>query len=479
VGEVKAPSIEPDSLIRSKQYRALLVVAAVIGVLVSLASWGFLELVHSIQVGVYTHLPRDVGYDALPWWWPLPWLALAGGLTAFAIGRLPGRGGHVPAEGLKTGGDPTQPIELPGVLLAATATLGLGLVLGPEGPLIALGMGLGILSVRLARKDAPEQVLGLMAAAGSFAAISTIFGSPVIGAVILIEAAGLSGPTLPLVLLPGLIAAGVGSLVFIGMRGWSGLSTSAWALSPLSLTPFGAPGWGDFGWTIVLAIAAAVVVFVIVEVARLTTRVVSARPFLLTTATALAVGGLAIGFNQATDEPINALLFSGQDAFGSLFKDAPTVSLWTLALLLVFKGLAWSVSLGNFRGGPTFPALFLGAVAGLLAGHLPGFSETPAVAVLMGAGCVSILRLPLSSVVVALLLTSKAGLGVGPLVIVAVAVAYITTEVLSARGVSIAKATSPDGEAVAAERDARALGMTASGQAPRAGMAAPRGPSSR
>ena len=73
-----------------------------------------------------------------------------------------------------------------------------------------------------------------------------------------------------------------------------------------------------------------------------------------------------------TDQSTDAVLFSGQDAFGSLFEDAPTLSLSILALLLLFKGVAWSISLGNFRGGPTFPALFLGAAAGLLAAHLPG-----------------------------------------------------------------------------------------------------------
>jgi H+/Cl- antiporter ClcA len=451
VSEVSTPPVDPASLVRSRRYRVLLVLAAVIGLLVSLASWGFLELVHAIQVGVYKDLPGDLGYDTAPWWWPLPWLALAGVLTAFAIERLPGRGGHVPADGLKTGGHPTQPIELPGVLLAALATLGLGLVLGPEAPLIALGLGLGTLAVQLVKKDAPQQVLGLMAAAGSFAAVSTIFGSPVIGAVIIIEAAGLSGPTLPVVLLPGLLAAGIGSLVFIGMGGWTGLSTSAWALNPFSLPAFPGPGWGDFGWTIVLAIAAALVVFVIVQIARWTTRVVSTRPFVLTTAAALVVGGLAIAFSQATDQPTDAVLFSGQDAFASVLKDASTLSLTTLGLLLVFKGAAWSISLGNFRGGPTFPALFLGLVGGLLAGHLPGFSETPAVAVLMGAGVVSILRLPLSSVVVALLLTSKAGLGVAPLIIVAVVAAYITTEILSPRSASVAEtAPARGGEAAAA-----------------------------
>jgi hypothetical protein len=71
-------------------------------------------------------------------------------------------------------------------------------------------------------------------------------------------------------------------------------------------------------------------------------------------------------------------------------------------------------------------------VAGLLAGHLPGFSESPAVAGLVGAACVSILRLPLSSVTLAILLSSKAGAAVAPLVIVAVVVAYLASEALTA-----------------------------------------------
>jgi H+/Cl- antiporter ClcA len=432
VSDPPALPADPSSLIRSRSYRVLLVFAAVVGVLVSLASWGFLELVYYIQHGVYKDLPSDLGYSTVPWWWPLPWLALAGVLTTIAIMRLPGRGGHVPADGLKAGGPPIQPIELPGILLAALATLGLGLVLGPEGPLIALGTGLGSLAIRLARKDAPDRVRALMAAAGSFAAIASLFGSPVVGAVIIIEAAGLGGATLPVILLPGLLAGGVGSLVFIGMGSLTGLSTSAYALSPLALPTFSHPNWGNFGWTIALAIAVAVVTFMIIELAQLAKGLVARRPLLLTTAAALVVGGLAIAFNQATGRPVDAVLFSGQDAFGELLKSGPALSLSTLALLLVFKGLAWSLSLGNFRGGPTFPSLFLGAVGGLLAAHLPGLSETPAVAVLMAAACVSILKLPLSCTVLTLVLTSRAGLGVSPLIVVAVVVAYLTTESLSA-----------------------------------------------
>ena len=425
-------SSDPAALIRSREYRVLLVLAALVGLLVSIASWAFLEGVHELQVWVYEDLPDELGYHTVPPWWPLPWVALAGLLTAFAVVRLPGHGGHVPAEGIKAGGTPTRPIDLPGVLLAGLATLGLGLVLGPEGPLIAVGLGLGALAMRLVRRDAPDQAVGLIAAAGSFAAVSSIFGSPVIGAVLIIEATGLGGPILPLVLLPGLLAAGVGSLVFIGLGSFSGFSTAAWSLSPFPLPPFGGPGWGDFGWTILLAAVTAVAVFAIMELARWAKRVVDQRPFVLTIAAGLCVGGLAIAFAEATGESPDAVLFSGEESFGKLFDQAATISLSTLFLLLLFKGLAWSISLGSFRGGPTFPAIFLGVAAGLMAQHLPGYAETQAVAALMGAACVSVLRLPLSSVMIASLLSAKAGLAVTPLIVVAVVVAYLTSEALTA-----------------------------------------------
>jgi H+/Cl- antiporter ClcA len=191
-GEPGSLPSDPAALMRSGPYRVLLVFAALVGLVVSAASWAFLELVHELEVGVYRDLPHHVGYSSAPTWWPLPWLALAGAITGLVIACLPGRGGHVPAQGLRTGGAPTQPIDLPGILLAAGATLGLGLVLGPEAPLIALGMGLGILAIKLVRKDTPQQGVALIAAAGSFAAVSAIFGSPVIGAVIIIEATGVN-----------------------------------------------------------------------------------------------------------------------------------------------------------------------------------------------------------------------------------------------------------------------------------------------
>ena len=215
------PPPDPQALLRSNSYVKLLLLAALLGVPVSAVAYGFLELVDWLQESLFTDLPETLGFDSAPVWWPLPLLALSGLLAGLAVRYLPGTGGHSPADGFKTGA-PLPPIELPGVLLAALATLAFGAVLGPEAPLIALGSGLGVLAVRLAARDSPPMVAVVMSTTGSFAAVSALFGSPLLGAFLLLEAAGIGGPMLGLVLVPGLLAAGLGALVFLGLDSLTG-----------------------------------------------------------------------------------------------------------------------------------------------------------------------------------------------------------------------------------------------------------------
>ena len=83
------------------------------------------------------------------------------------------------------------------------------------------------------------------------------------------------------------------------------------------------------------------------------------------------------------------------------------------------------MSLGSFRGGPIFPALFIGTAGGIAMSHLPGLPLVAAVAMGIGAMTAAVMKLPLTSVLLAsLLLVSDAG-QVMPLVIVAVVVAYV------------------------------------------------------
>ena len=132
-----------------------------------------------------------------------------------------------------------------------------------------------------------------------------------------------------------------------------------------------------------------------------------------------------------------------------LIGQAGTWSLAALAWLLVFKGLAYGLSLGSYRGGPTFPALFLGAAAGIMCSHLPGFPLSAAVPVGMGVAIVAVLRLPLSAVVLATLLTSHAGPKIEPLIIAGVVVAYVVTLVMAHPPARASKSTSESAPAPA------------------------------
>jgi hypothetical protein len=71
--------------------------------------------------------------------------------------------------------------------------------------------------VRLFKRDAPTQAVAVIAAAASFAAVSTLLISPLAAAFLLMEASGIGGAMLGVVLVPGLLAAGIGFLIFIGL----------------------------------------------------------------------------------------------------------------------------------------------------------------------------------------------------------------------------------------------------------------------
>ncbi len=416
-------SADPVAVLRSRSYLALLAMAAIIGVPISAIAWGFLALVSKLQGWLYTSLPSGLGFHGEPPWWPLPLLAVSGLLVALTIRYLPGTGGHSPADGLQAGAPALD--QIPGVFLAALATLSLGAVLGPEAPLIALGGGLAAGLAKLARRDMPASAVTVIAGAGSFAAISTLLGSPIVGAFLLMETAGVGGATLELVLLPGLLAAGVGALIFVGLGTWSGLGTFSLAIG--RLPPFARPDAAEFGWAIVIGLAAAVCGVAVRRLALLVRPHVSARILVATPVVGLAVAGLAIAFREGTGHSSSEVLFSGQSALSPLVTHAASYTVPALLLLFACKGLGYSLSMSCFRGGPIFPSLFLGAAGGIAMSHLAGLPLVPAVAMGMGALAAVMLRLPFTAVLLATLVLFSDGLAVMPLVIVAVVVAYLAS----------------------------------------------------
>ncbi|MFD7908971.1 chloride channel protein [Kitasatospora sp. NPDC059747] len=410
-------------------YLGLLVVSALVGVPISLAAFGFVGLEHELQHWVWESLPDAAGYDRAPWWWPLPALLLAGLLLVPVVTRLPGRGGHVPVDGL--GGPPGLPREVPGVLLAALACLPLGAVLGPEAPLMAMGGGLALLAVRSARRERQPRLVPVLGAAGSAAAIATIFGSPLVAGVMLIEAAGLGGPQLVVLVLPCLLASGVGALVFTGFGHWTGLSIGALSLPHVPKS--GVPDPGDFLWGVPLAVVIAAVCVAGQALGRRVKAYTTGTPHrtaVRTVLCALAVGGCLAVYALITGHTPEEAALSGQATLGALAADPASWPIGVLLALVACKAVAWGVALGSLRGGPIFPAILLGAALGVACAPLPGFGTAPGLAVGLVAAGASVTRLPVTSTVLAAMLLGGEAANLMPLLIVAGVTAFIAGELL-------------------------------------------------
>ena len=412
-------------MIKSRGYVVLLVFGAIVGIPVAVVAYFFLKLVSAGQQYFFTTLPGELGFHGVPAWWPLPMLALCGLLVALSLRYLPGTGGHHPAEGFKTGGTVTAR-DLPSIICASLATLVLGAVLGPEAPLILIGAGVAVLLVHLVKKDAPRQAVLVIGAAGSFAALSTLLISPLAGAFLLLEAAGIGGGMISVVLAPGLLAAGIGALIFTGLDKLTGFGTFSLAVPhiPAATTPTG----GEFAWAVGIGLAAAVVGTAIRLMALRLQPVIERHKLGLTPVAGLVIGGLAIIFAEVTGKGTDQVLFSGENALAPLIQQAATWSVGALVLLLICKSLAYGLSLSSFRGGPTFPGMFIGAAAGIALSHLPGLPLIDGAGLGIGAMTVVMLGgLPLTAVLLTLLFLQSDSIDLISVVIVAVVVAWVAS----------------------------------------------------
>ena len=184
---------------------------AAIGIPAALLAAGFLGVVHELEHWLWGDSPA---------WYLILGLPVAGALIVLVTRRwLPGDGGHDPREGLSM--KPTPLSHAPGIALAALGSLSFGAVLGPEAPVIALGSVVGVAATRLVRVG--ERETAVLSTAGSFSAMSALFGGPIVAGMLLVEGGLAMGKALLPVLLPGLVAAAIGYTVFVGLGDWGGL----------------------------------------------------------------------------------------------------------------------------------------------------------------------------------------------------------------------------------------------------------------
>ena len=67
------PALDPIAVMRSRPYLVALVLAAVLGIPISVVAYGFLALVAEIQDYIFVDLPHQLLGSDVPAWWPVPW----------------------------------------------------------------------------------------------------------------------------------------------------------------------------------------------------------------------------------------------------------------------------------------------------------------------------------------------------------------------------------------------------------------------
>ncbi|MFC8588693.1 chloride channel protein [Streptomyces sp. NPDC057217] len=262
----------------------------------------------------------------------------------------------------------------------------------------------------------PEST-ALLGAAGAAAAIV---------AVLLIEVAGVGGPQLFLVMLPALLPSGVGVVLFTGFGRWTGLETGHLSVRFSTAPP--RLNTGDVAWSILLAMGIGALTHLVVIGGRLTAAFVAASPFVRTVICAVAAGGYAALYAVVTGRTPVDVASSGQATLAGLAADPHAWSVGALLAVLLFKSAAYALCLGSLRGGPVFPVLFLGAAAGVLLSPLPGFGVIPVAVAGMAAAAMAVLRLPVSSVALVVLVLGNSE--TIPVVILAAVTSFVTAELL-------------------------------------------------
>ena len=407
-------------------YLRLVAIGALIGIPAAVVAALFLALVHDLERWLWHDLPDALGHSSPPWFLVIGLPMVGGALVALVRVLLPGDGGHRPLDGISMGVTPLR--DGPGIALAGLATLSFGAVLGPEAPLIAIGSVIG-LSVTLFMRVS-EREMPVLATAGSFSAISALFGGPLVGGMLMVEGGlGMGAALLPIIL-PGFVAAAVGYLVFVGFGTWGGLNAPGLVVP--NLPPYNGTHLADLIVAIVVGILGALVVVAARRAAtHLDGRARGPREISLL----LVVGGLAVGLCAQMADWLGAdsqdVLFSGQVSVPDLVAADSTK---IVLILFVAKAIAYAVSLGcGFRGGPVFPAIFLGIALATFASVWFDVSPTLAVAVGTAAGTAAVTRLLVTSSLFATLLVGTQGVDAVPAAVLAACAAWLVIQAVDRR----------------------------------------------
>ena len=292
--------------------RALPFPAMLVAGLVSLAvGYAVLELVNVGIRFVWEIIPGT--WTQTPAWYVIGVLLIAAVLV-YGVRRFVGDSGHSPIGGIKVSG--FTPKEYLGAILAIFASLWGGVVLGPEVALVATGSVIGGIAAKWTR-IIESKVVTKVVGVGALGGILALFVEPI-------------------------------------MSGSMKLGSAPTAIEADQL-----------GWAVLVALIATLAVTAARLVAALIARASHAGPHLpILVGAALIIAAAALLMQAWTGQSITYITTSGEDLITDL---ATLTSASTVATIIALKTIAYAVSLGaGFRGGPFFPAMFVGAASGLL-----------------------------------------------------------------------------------------------------------------
>lgn len=272
--------------------------------------YAVLELVNAGIGLVWETIPSN--WSTTPAWYIIGVLVVAA-VVVYVVRTSIGDAGHAPLQGIAVSG--LTPQEYLGAILAIVASLIGGVVLGPEVALVATGSVVGTLIAKwmgISGAKPVKKVVGL----GALGAILALFVGPLVA-------------------------------------GTLSLDDSRQSIEVDQLV-----------WAVVVAVIATVAITVARVGAAVIARWTGGRPNLvILVGAALIVAIAAIAMQSLTGESVLYVLTSSE----ALITDLPTLtSASTVITIIIFKAIAYAVSMGaGFRGGPFFPAMFIGAASGL------------------------------------------------------------------------------------------------------------------
>ena len=277
----------------------------------------------------WERIPEHLGGNS---YWYVIALPVIAAVAVYVVRTRVGDSGHSPLGGLQV--HPLTPREYLGAILAILASLIGGAVLGPEVALISTGAVIGGLVAKATRAEDSKSVV----AASAGGAILALFVNPLLS----------------------------GSMELGGSPKTVEVDQLLWAV-PVALIA-----------TILIILARFIANF-------LNGFTVNGPHLLVLIGSALFISFSAIIMNTTSDLPFAYIATSGEE----LISELPTLtSISTVIGIMIFKTIAYSVSLGSgFRGGPFFPAMFIGAATGLLASLV--IPEGPAVVAAIAVGVVA------------------------------------------------------------------------------------------